>query len=87
MKKINTKTRVQNERHRRNQQRRRSRKAPGALANLGMKIPEWTVGLDLGDEESFYCILNQGGDAVLEGRTWTRRKEMERFFRNCRPAG
>jgi len=30
--------------------------------------PEMTLGLDMGDRYSHYCLLNAGGDVVEEGR-------------------
>ena len=30
-----------------------------------------TIGLDLGDRSSFYCVLNGAGDVVLESRVAT----------------
>jgi hypothetical protein len=37
-----------------------------------MEQPEITVGLDLGDRFSHYCMLNGDGDAIETGRiqTW-----------------
>jgi hypothetical protein len=39
---------------------------PVLPASLG-----WTVGIDLGDKESHYCILNQGGDTIIRGKVAT----------------
>jgi len=33
--------------------------------------PEWTIGLDLGDRWSQYCVLDAGGEVVEEGRVAT----------------
>ena len=82
MKKNNTKTRKQNERRRKNQQRRQSKKGKeqGPLAHIGKEIPEWTVGVDLGDEESFYCVLDQEGEVAVEGSLRMGNVEMAEFF-------
>ena len=82
MKKNNTKTRTQNERRRKNQQRRQSRKGneQGPLAQIGKEIPAWTVGVDLGDEESFYCVLDQAGEVGVEGSLRMGKVEMAEFF-------
>lgn len=48
--------------------------------------PEWkqkpaiTVGLDLGDRFSHYCMLNEDGDVVEEGRIATNEEAMRRHF-------
>ncbi len=31
----------------------------------------WTVGIDLGDQWSRYCVLDQEGEAIEEGRLKT----------------
>ena len=28
-----------------------------------------TIGLDLGDRSSFYCVLNRAGEVILEGKS------------------
>ena len=43
-------------------------------------IPVWTVGIDLGDKSSQYCVLNQGGTVVEEGQVKTRAKELAEFL-------
>jgi len=35
------------------------------------QIPELTMGLDLGDKFSYYCIIDQSGKRVEEGRVKT----------------
>lgn len=45
-----------------------------------MEIPEETMGMDLGDRWSHYCIVDRRGQVVDEGRVPTRRKSMESFF-------
>ena len=46
------------------------------------KIPELTMGLDLGDKFSYYCIIDKSGKIVEEGRVKTQRRAMERFFKS-----
>lgn len=44
------------------------------------RIPQRTVGLDVGDRKSWYCILEREGDVVGRGSVTTSRKAMGRFF-------
>ena len=46
------------------------------------QIPELTMGLDLGDKFSYYCIIDKSGQSVEEGRVKTQRRAMERFFKS-----
>ncbi len=46
------------------------------------EIPELTMGLDLGDKFSYYCIIDKSGQNVEEGRVKTQRRAMERFFKS-----
>jgi hypothetical protein len=46
------------------------------------QIPELTMGLDLGDKFSYYCIIDKSGKRVEEGRVKTQRRAMERFFKS-----
>ncbi len=46
------------------------------------EIPELTMGLDLGDKCSYYCIIDKSGKRVEEGRVRTHRRAMERFFKS-----
>jgi len=39
-----------------------------------------TVGLDLGERSSWYCILNEAGEVVLERRLATTPKAMKEVF-------
>jgi transposase len=39
-----------------------------------------TIGLDLGDRSSCYCVLNEGGQIVLEQRLGTTTKAMQEVF-------
>ena len=39
-----------------------------------------TIGLDLGDRSSFYCVLNEAGGVILEERVTTSPKAMRKIF-------
>jgi transposase len=39
-----------------------------------------TVGLDLGDRSSFYCVLNRAGEVILEERVATNPEAMKKTF-------
>ena len=39
-----------------------------------------TIGLDLGDRSSFYCVLNGAGEVVLEERVATNPEAMRKTF-------
>jgi transposase len=39
-----------------------------------------TIGLDLGDRSSFYCVLDEPGDVLLEQRVSTTPKAMKEIF-------
>ena len=45
-----------------------------------------TIGLDLGDRFSHYCILNEAGEVVAERKIPTTRKGMEEAFRRMPPS-
>src|SRR5215471_14272193 len=52
--------------------------------------PNWdrlTVGVDLGDQWSNYCILGLEGETLAEGQFRTRREEVAEFFRALARAG
>ena len=42
--------------------------------------PEYTIGLDLGDRFSHYCMLNGDGEAVETGRIQTTEEALRRHF-------
>ena len=44
------------------------------------KNPEMTVGIDLGDRFSRYCVVNQDGEVIEEGRIQTTMAALERHF-------
>jgi hypothetical protein len=39
-----------------------------------------TIGLDLGDRSSFYCVLNESGQVILEERVATNPEAMKKTF-------
>jgi transposase len=49
-------------------------------ATTGKDKPEITVGLDLGDRFSHYCMLNSDGDAIETGRMQTTEAALRRHF-------
>ena len=42
--------------------------------------PKLTIGLDLGDRSSWYCVLDEQGEVVLEQRLSTTSKAMKEVF-------
>ena len=47
--------------------------------------PKLTIGLDLGDRSSWYCVLDERGEVVLEQKVATTPKALQaRFGRTCR---
>ena len=46
----------------------------------GLVKPEMTVGLDLGDRYSHYCLLNSDGEVVEEGRLQSAEAALRRHF-------
>jgi len=49
-------------------------------AATGKEKPAFTIGLDLGDRFSHYCMLNEDGDAVESGRIQTTEAALRRHF-------
>jgi transposase len=43
-----------------------------------------TIGLDLGDRSSWYCVLDESGSVMLEQRLSTTPKAMQEVFGQCR---
>jgi hypothetical protein len=43
-----------------------------------------TIGLDLGDRSSAYCVLNEAGEIVLEHKLATTPEAMKQVFGACR---
>src|ERR1017187_8567336 len=42
--------------------------------------PKLTIGLDLGDRSSWYCVLDEKGEVVLEQKLGTTPKAMKEVF-------
>jgi len=51
-----------------------------AAAKRLRKSQSVTIGLDLGDRWSYYCVLNEGGQAVIESKVSTRPNAMKGVF-------
>jgi transposase len=58
------------------------KKISTAVANKIEKVEgqRLTVGLDLGDRSSWYCILNAAGEVLLERKLATTPKAMKEVF-------
>lgn len=54
--------------------------ASGVQEARGVLIPEVTIGLDLGNRRSYFCMLDQTGTVVEEGKVATTRKALEHKF-------
>ncbi len=44
------------------------------------EIPAFTLGMDLGDKKSDYCVLSRQGQVLKRGHVSTRRRALEEFF-------
>jgi transposase len=58
----------------------------GPRAELGPNLDRLTVGVDLGDQWSHYCILGLQGETLSEGQLQTREAEVAEFFQALAPA-
>ena len=47
---------------------------------LNRKCERLTIGLDLGDRSSYYCVLDEAGDVLLEQKVSTTPKAMREVF-------
>jgi len=56
------------------------KKISTTTAEAFRKMQKLTIGLDLGDRSSWYCVLDEGGEVVLEQRLSTTTKAMEEVF-------
>ena len=52
----------------------------GARQNKNFAEQKLTIGLDLGDRSSWYCVLDEAGEVVLEQRLGTTPKVMKEVF-------
>jgi transposase len=58
-----------------------------ALRRRGkLQDQQLTIGLDLGDRSSFYCVLNGAGDVVLEAKVATSPEAMKMTFAKMAPS-
>ena len=48
---------------------------------------KYTVGLDLGDRWSWYCVLDERGEVVFEHKLSTTPKAVREVLGGCRRAG
>jgi transposase len=51
-----------------------------AKQNRKFSEPKLTIGLDLGDRWSWYCVLDERGEVLLEQRVSTTPKAMNEVF-------
>ena len=58
--------------------------SPGT--ELGPNLDRLTVGVDLGDQRSHFCILGLQGETLSEGQLQTREAEVAEFFQAIPPA-
>jgi hypothetical protein len=58
----------------------------GPRAELGPNLDRLTVGVDLGDQRSHFCILGLQGETLSEGQLQTREAEVAAFFQAIPPA-
>jgi transposase len=58
----------------------------GARAELSPNLDRLTVGVDLGDQWSNYCILGLQGETLSEGQLPTREADVAEFFQALPPA-
>jgi transposase len=58
----------------------KKRSTTGLLRNRKVRDGQLTIGLDVGDRSSFYCVLNQAGEVILEARIATSPEAMKKTF-------
>jgi hypothetical protein len=58
----------------------------GARGELSPNLNRLTVGVDLGDQRSHFCILGLQGETLSEGQLQTREAEVAEFFQALPPA-
>src|SRR5438128_11945087 len=64
------------------------KKVSTAVSKGTKNFPEQklTVGLDLGDRSSWYCVLDEAGEVLLEQRVSTTPKAMKQVFERMPPS-
>src|SRR5262244_961651 len=63
-----------------------SQREAGPRGELSPNLDRLTVGVDLGDQWSHYCILGLQGETLSEGKLQTREAEVAEFFQTLLPA-
>ena len=58
----------------------------GPRGELSPNLDRLTVGVDLGDQRSHFCVLGLQGETVTEGAATTRDAEVAEFFQALPPA-
>ena len=58
----------------------------GPRAELEPNLDRLTVGVDLGDQRSHFCVLGLQGETLSEGQLQTREAEVAEFFQAIPPA-
>jgi hypothetical protein len=56
-----------------------------AFGNEIFKEQKRTIGVDLGDRWSFYCVLDKAGKVILEQKLSTTLDAMKQTFERCQP--
>ena len=52
----------------------------GEKQSKNFRDQKLTIGLDLGDRSSWYCVLNEAGEVLLEQKLGTTAKAMKDVF-------
>jgi len=50
------------------------------------KAQKLTIGVDLGDRRSFYCLFDEAGKIILEQKVWTTPEAIKQTFGRYREA-
>ena len=56
------------------------------MDNKMSKVPEHTIGIDLGDKYTYFCVLDNSGSKIEEGRIVTSKEAFEHKFTRMEPA-
>ena len=68
-------------------ERSSSKRSPKRMAKANRKQEPITIGMDLGDKNSCYCVLGEDGQVLREGHVATTRKAMTHVFNSIGRAG
>jgi hypothetical protein len=66
-------------------ERSSSKRSPKRMAKANRKQEQMTIGMDLGDKNSCYCVLGEDGQVLREGQVATTRKAMTHLFNSNWP--